>query len=103
MHGWYRESMTRRLTITVPDDVAERLDREDNASAYITSQVRAGLRSEAASAMVESHGYVVTDEGRVRARAALRKAQERAESPDNVQRRAQVFAAVDVAIQTASG
>ncbi len=55
--------MTRKLSITVPDDVAEILDREENASAYITESVRMRQKREDVKAFLARHGYNVTDEG----------------------------------------
>ena len=36
--------MTRRITISLPDDVADRLDEAPNASAFIASAVRHTVR-----------------------------------------------------------
>ena len=55
--------MTRKLSITVPDDVAEILDREENASAYITESVRMRQTREDVRTFLARHGYNVTDEG----------------------------------------
>ncbi|MGH3681782.1 MAG: hypothetical protein ACRDT2_16235 [Natronosporangium sp.] len=55
--------MTRKLSISVPDDVAAELDRVDNASAYIAEAVRLRRRRERTREMLERHGVPVTDEG----------------------------------------
>lgn len=55
--------MTRKLSISLPDDVAEELDRVDNASAYITEAIRLRRRRERTREMLERHGVQVTDEG----------------------------------------
>jgi hypothetical protein len=39
--------MSRRLTIYVPDDVADRVEREENASAFFTEAARRVMRTEA--------------------------------------------------------
>ncbi len=63
--------MTRRLTITLPDDVAERLDGEPNASAYIAEAIRFKVAVERLAAVLEQDGVVVTGEGRTRMRHRL--------------------------------
>lgn len=55
--------MTRKLSISLPDDVAEELDRVDNASAYIAEAIRLRRRRERTREMLERHGVQVTDEG----------------------------------------
>jgi hypothetical protein len=55
--------MTRKLSISVPDDVAEHLDQVNNASAYITEAVRLRRKRERVRTMLERHGIRVTDEG----------------------------------------
>lgn len=55
--------MTRKLSISVPDDVAEHLDHVSNASAYITEAVRLRRKQERVRAMLERHGIHVTYEG----------------------------------------
>jgi metal-responsive CopG/Arc/MetJ family transcriptional regulator len=56
-------SMTRRFSISLPDDVAAELDHVDNASAYIAEAIRLRRRSEAARNVLANAGYRVTDEG----------------------------------------
>jgi hypothetical protein len=67
--------MTRKLSITVPDDVAEILDREANASAYVTESIRLRHQREDVRAFLARHGYEVTDAGikRMRQRLADKK------------------------------
>ncbi|MCW3820012.1 hypothetical protein ONA91_36830 [Micromonospora sp. DR5-3] len=60
----------RKLSISVPPDVAERLEREPNASAYLVHAARVLMRREALDAELAHHGITVTDEGVARARAA---------------------------------
>lgn len=64
----------KRLTITVPDDVAARLDEVDNVSAFITSALRAQDRKLRTDAMLRSaQGGDVDPQERARVRAKLRR------------------------------
>jgi metal-responsive CopG/Arc/MetJ family transcriptional regulator len=74
--------MTRRITISLPDDVADRLDEAPNASAFIASAVRHTVRGEQTAGMLASAGIEVTEEGRERARQRLREARERLRRPE---------------------
>ena len=67
------EVMSKRITINVPDDVAERLQREPNVSAYVTEAIRGRMRGESTRAALEAAGFRFTEEG-------LRKARERYEA-----------------------
>ena len=69
----------RKLSISVPPDVAARLDREDNVSAFITNTVRARVRAEEMTAILRDRGMVPTSDGV--ARAAARRATVEAEWP----------------------
>lgn len=60
----------RKLSISVPPDVAERLDREPNVSAYLVDAARALMRREALAAELAHQGIQVTEEGLARAKAA---------------------------------
>jgi hypothetical protein len=60
----------RKLSISVPADVAERLEREPNASAYLVDAARALMRREALAAELAHQGIQVTEEGVARAKAA---------------------------------
>lgn len=55
--------MTRKIAISVPDDVAERLARESNVSAYVTESVRRRMESESLREALVAHGFAITDEG----------------------------------------
>jgi hypothetical protein len=81
--------MTRRLTISVPDDIAERIDREPNASAFIADLVRRATRNEELLAYLRDE-IGVTDEGVTRVREWRRRS--RAEW-DTAENRAQAAAA----------
>ena len=58
--------MTKKIAISVPDDVAARLEREPNVSAFITEAVRARMTGESVRRTLEQAGFVLTDEGRTR-------------------------------------
>jgi hypothetical protein len=70
--------MTRRFSISLPDDVATELDQVDNASAYVADAIRQRRRRENTREVLADAGYQVTDEGvaamreRVRALEARR-------------------------------
>jgi post-segregation antitoxin (ccd killing protein) len=63
--------MTRKIAISVPDDVAERLDREPNVSAFITETVRRRMVSDRVRESLVRAGLSVSDEGVARAAAEL--------------------------------
>jgi len=54
--------------IAGPDDVAERLSRESNASAYVTEALRDRMERAQTRSLLAEHGFAVTDEGVARAR-----------------------------------
>ncbi|MCI0686108.1 MAG: hypothetical protein L0Y54_02560 [Sporichthyaceae bacterium] len=55
--------MTKKITVSLPDDVAERLEHEDNASAYVADAIRRRMAAETARAQLEAAGFAITDEG----------------------------------------
>lgn len=59
----------RKMSISVPPDVAARLDREPNASAFLVEAARVRMRSEALDAELAGRQMRVTPEGRARAAA----------------------------------
>jgi len=69
--------MTRRISITLPDEVAQRLDHEENASAYIAEAIRLRVRREALREVLAEAGYEITAEGKDRMRRRLRDAEAR--------------------------
>lgn len=69
--------MTQRVTVSLPDDVAARLETEPNVSAYVTDAIRQRMTGEQTHAMLAAHGFVITPEGRERARRRLAEARER--------------------------
>jgi len=55
--------MSKRVTVNVPDDVAERLELEPNASAFVTAAVRERMEREQTRRLLAEHGFpVITDE-----------------------------------------
>lgn len=75
--------MTKRVTVSLPDDVAAYLDREENASAAVADALRARMdRAAATIQMLRTVGIQVTDAGRNRMRGALPRltAEQRAEA-----------------------
>ncbi|MEU4220935.1 hypothetical protein [Actinoplanes sp. NPDC026623] len=64
--------MTRRITVSLPDDVAKYLDKHPNSSAVVTEAVRARMqRGAAAAAALRAAGIPLTDEGITAARGTL--------------------------------
>lgn len=55
--------MTQKISITLPDDVAELLDKEENVSAYIAEAIRMRQHREHVRDFLARHGYEVTTEG----------------------------------------
>jgi hypothetical protein len=61
--------MSKRVTVNVPDDVAERLGQEPNASAFVTAAVRERMEREQTRRLLAEHGFPpITDEGIAKAR-----------------------------------
>lgn len=63
--------------MSLPDDVAARLERERNASAYVAEAVRERIVREQTMELLAAHGFEVTEEGKARARAELDEARQR--------------------------
>lgn len=63
--------MTRKIAISVPDDVAERLEQETNVSAYVTEAVRRRIAGEQVRRTLAQAGRPVTEEGVARAKAQM--------------------------------
>ncbi|MFI0795635.1 hypothetical protein ACH4OY_23585 [Micromonospora rubida] len=62
-------SPVSKRSFSLPQDVAERLEHEPNASAYVVSAIRDRMRAEDLDAELARRGMTVTAEGRARARA----------------------------------
>lgn len=87
----YDIRMTKRLTVSVPDHVAERLEEESNASAFVTDCIEARMRNEVAARMMAAAGIIVTEEGLERARERMRRAIEK-QTPERRRARAKALA-----------
>jgi hypothetical protein len=65
--------MTKRVTVSLPDDVAEYLNGAENASATVANALRAQMdRGAATEAVLLAMGYRITQEGRQRWRERLK-------------------------------
>ncbi len=72
MHDEYDPGMTKRVTVSLPDDVAAFLHYAPNASAVVAEALRAHMnRAAATEAMLRAVGFEVTEAGRERVRADL--------------------------------
>lgn len=83
--------MSKRVTVNVPDHVAERLAREPNVSAYVTRVLERDMAAERDRAILGAGGFRSTPEGREWAKRALAEARKRAaarrrEQPDAMDR-----------------
>lgn len=83
--------MSKRVTINVPDHVAERLEREPNVSAYVTRVLERDMAAERDRSILSASGFRSTPEGRDWAKRTLADARERAanqrrEQPDAMDR-----------------
>jgi hypothetical protein len=85
--------MTRRITITLPDDVAARLDTESNASAYIAEAIRNRVRAEDTWKVLAEAGYTPTASSRARAQGRLAAARDRADAASVADSRTRLDAA----------
>ena len=62
----------RRVSVSLPSDVVERLEQEGNASAFVADAVRAHMRREQVTNYLAAAGITITPEGveRMRQRVA---------------------------------
>lgn len=67
--------MMRRLSVTLPEEIAAVLDGVDNASAYIAEAIRLRNRQEDFRQFLAGQGIHVTDEGMNAARERLAAAE----------------------------
>lgn len=67
----YRASMTKRVTVSLPDHVAARLELEPNASSYVTGAIEGRMRAERVRRQLEASGLHVTDAGLAQVRDRL--------------------------------
>lgn len=70
----YGEGVTKKITISVPDDIAERLQEERNVSAFIADAVRVRMEAEHTRRVLTQLGFDLSDEGMAEARAKLEAA-----------------------------
>ncbi|MET8041238.1 hypothetical protein ABZU25_10250 [Micromonospora sp. NPDC005215] len=63
--------MTKKITISLPDDLAERLTQEPNASAYVAESLRRRVAGERTREILRSVGFKLTDEGLARAQVEM--------------------------------
>lgn len=63
--------MTAKMSVSVPDDVAEYLAGQPNASAAVTDAVRSQMRTARTEQLLRAAGIEITDEGRMRWREQL--------------------------------
>lgn len=63
--------MTRKFSITLPDDLAELLDDQENASAFIADALRHARQREDARTFLARQGYHVSEVGVARMHARL--------------------------------
>jgi hypothetical protein len=76
--------MTRRFSISLPDDVAAELDRVDNASGYIAEAIRMRRRRERVRAVLTEAGYEITEDGIARMRRRVQDLEARRDRPTRV-------------------
>ena len=69
--------MTRRFSISLPDDVAAVLDRVENASAFIADCIRQRRRRDTVRKVLADAGYEITDEGVERMRQRVHELEAR--------------------------
>lgn len=82
-------SMTRRVTVSLPDDIAGRLDRESNASAYVAEALRARMSHERTMELLAESGYSDLPESAVEeASARIKSALARKHDPATASRAA---------------
>ncbi|MEU4792911.1 hypothetical protein ACFWRG_22020 [Micromonospora tulbaghiae] len=67
--------MTKKIAISVPDDVAERLAQEPNVSAFVTESVRQRMAGEHTRHTLRQVGFRLSDGGLADAGQALDEAQ----------------------------
>jgi hypothetical protein len=65
--------MTQKIAVSLPDDVANYLRSQPNASATVATAVRAHMTGESTRQMLREAGFVLTEEGRAKWRERLRR------------------------------
>src|SRR5882724_8762820 len=54
--------MTKKIAISLPDDIAEQIKDQPNVSAYVTEALRRRLASDEVRTRLRAVGYEITDE-----------------------------------------
>jgi hypothetical protein len=68
--------MTKKIAVSLPDDVAEHLAGESNVSAYVAEAVRRRMAGERTREILRGIGFNLTDETVAAARAELSSARD---------------------------
>ena len=63
--------MTKKITISLPDDLADRLADESNASAYVAESLRRRVAGEKTREILRNVGFTITEAGVARAHAEM--------------------------------
>jgi hypothetical protein len=66
--------VTKKITVSLPDDVAERLEQEKNVSAYVADSIRVTMAAEHTRRVLTELGFDLSEEGMAEARAKLDEA-----------------------------
>src|SRR6266480_651865 len=65
--------MTVKRSVSLPDDVAAWLDKQDNVSAAVTAAIRAQMKTNTIEEVMAQAGIQLTEEGRRKWRERLAK------------------------------
>ncbi|MFI2714143.1 hypothetical protein ACH495_28885 [Micromonospora sp. NPDC018662] len=65
--------MTKKIAVSLPDDVAERLAQEPNVSAFVARAVRRQMAGEQTRVLLTRAGLTITDEDVARAHAEMQQ------------------------------
>jgi len=63
----------KRVTVSLPDDIADRLEAVGNVSAYVAEALRAKMDDRTLRQVMEDRGLRITDSGVDRAREYLQR------------------------------
>jgi hypothetical protein len=62
---------SRKISVSIPEELADKLDGLPNKSEYVTEALRRRQRADRLEEVFAAHGVSVTDEGVARMRARL--------------------------------
>ncbi|WP_349880744.1 hypothetical protein ABIH81_14370 [Micromonospora sp. HUAS YX12] len=65
--------MTKKIAVSLPDDVAERLAKEPNVSAFVARAVRRQMAGEQTRVLLARAGVTITDEDVARAHVEMQQ------------------------------